>query len=185
MLPPRECYVEVFAGAAWVLLGKEPSKVEILNDIDGEVVNFFRVVKEKPSVNDSGHGNRLIGSLKNLHERILPAYNRLQTVIIEKLDWRGCVDRYDKEEATMFLDPPYPANNVNYQHNLRAWKSHEVIAERMKRAKAKCLLTTYDLPELRELSGYFNITPVRFPAGMPGSNGRQNREIIVTNYEVK
>lgn len=48
MLPPHECYVEVFAGAAWVLFGKQPSKVEVLNDIDGEVINFFRVVKEQP-----------------------------------------------------------------------------------------------------------------------------------------
>jgi DNA adenine methylase len=40
--------VEPFAGAAWVLFGKPPSKVEVLNDIDQELVNFFRVVKEKP-----------------------------------------------------------------------------------------------------------------------------------------
>jgi len=48
MLPPHECYVEVFAGAAWVLFGKQPSKIEVLNDIDGEVINFFGVVKERP-----------------------------------------------------------------------------------------------------------------------------------------
>lgn len=42
------CYVELFAGAAWVLFAKPPSKVEVLNDIDEEVINFFRVVKYKP-----------------------------------------------------------------------------------------------------------------------------------------
>ena len=44
MLPHHECYVELFGGAAWVLIGKSPSRVEVLNDIDGEVINFFRVV---------------------------------------------------------------------------------------------------------------------------------------------
>jgi len=44
-LPDHTCYVEVFGGAGWVLFGKEPSKVEVYNDIDGELVNFFRVVK--------------------------------------------------------------------------------------------------------------------------------------------
>ncbi len=44
-LPEHRCYVEVFGGAGWVLVGKEPSKVEVYNDIDGELVNFFRVVK--------------------------------------------------------------------------------------------------------------------------------------------
>src|SRR5438552_4674528 len=45
LLPPHTCYVEPFAGAAWVLFGKPPSDVEVLNDIDQELVNFFRVVK--------------------------------------------------------------------------------------------------------------------------------------------
>ncbi len=44
-LPEHTCYVEVFGGAGWVLFGKEPSKVEVYNDIDGDLVNFFRVVK--------------------------------------------------------------------------------------------------------------------------------------------
>jgi DNA adenine methylase len=48
ILPKHTCYVEPFAGAAWVLFGKPPSDVEIINDIDQELVNFFRIVKEKP-----------------------------------------------------------------------------------------------------------------------------------------
>jgi DNA adenine methylase len=45
LIPEHTCYVEVFGGAGWVLFGKEPSKAEIYNDIDGELVNFFRIVK--------------------------------------------------------------------------------------------------------------------------------------------
>ncbi len=48
LLPEHTCYVEPFAGAAWVLFGKRPSDVEILNDKEQELTNFFRVVKEKP-----------------------------------------------------------------------------------------------------------------------------------------
>ena len=43
-----EKYVEVFGGAAWVLFGKEPHKKEIYNDINGELVNLFRMVKHHP-----------------------------------------------------------------------------------------------------------------------------------------
>ncbi len=49
LLPPHSCYVELFAGAAWVLFGKPPSDVEVLNDIDQDLITFFRVVKEKPA----------------------------------------------------------------------------------------------------------------------------------------
>ncbi|MGM9917446.1 Dam family site-specific DNA-(adenine-N6)-methyltransferase [Anaerotignum sp.] len=43
-----EKYVEVFGGAGWVLFGKEPHKKEIYNDINGELVNLFRMVKHHP-----------------------------------------------------------------------------------------------------------------------------------------
>lgn len=43
-----EKYVEVFGGAAWVLFGKEPHEKEVYNDINGELVNLFRMVKCHP-----------------------------------------------------------------------------------------------------------------------------------------
>lgn len=43
LLPEHTTYVEPFAGGAQVLFHKPPSVVEVLNDLDFEVVNFFRV----------------------------------------------------------------------------------------------------------------------------------------------
>jgi DNA adenine methylase len=43
LLPVHMTYVEAFAGGAQVLFHKEPSPVEVLNDLDEEIVNFFRV----------------------------------------------------------------------------------------------------------------------------------------------
>lgn len=39
------CYVEPFAGAAAIFFAKEPSKVEVINDVNGELVNLYRVVQ--------------------------------------------------------------------------------------------------------------------------------------------
>lgn len=38
------CYCEPFAGGAAVLFAREPAKVEVLNDIDGELVRLYRVI---------------------------------------------------------------------------------------------------------------------------------------------
>ncbi len=46
LFPEHTTYVEAFAGGAQVFFHKEPSKVEVLNDMDGEIVNFFRVCHE-------------------------------------------------------------------------------------------------------------------------------------------
>jgi DNA adenine methylase len=43
LLPEHITYVEPFAGGAQVLFHKQPSNVEVLNDLDFEIVNFFRV----------------------------------------------------------------------------------------------------------------------------------------------
>jgi len=44
--PPHQVYVEPYGGGASVLLRKPRSRAEIYNDIDGEIVNFFRVLRD-------------------------------------------------------------------------------------------------------------------------------------------
>ena len=47
LLPECHHYCEPFAGSAAVLLNRAPSPVETYNDIDGEVVNFFKILREQ------------------------------------------------------------------------------------------------------------------------------------------
>lgn len=243
ILPEHTCYIEPFAGAAWVLFGKPPSDVEIINDIDQELVNFFRIVKEKPeelvasfewdlvsraefgrlasmdltqatdierthrffyiimagwggelnyprfatSITDGGHGNRLIGGLKTLRDRLEPVHKRLRTVIIENLDWLECVDRYDREGTLMYLDPPYPGNGANYFHNMRDWDAHQNLADRLAQAKCKWIVSSYDKPDIRQMFVGAYFTSIQSSSGMSekknGSSRVLNREILITNYE--
>jgi DNA adenine methylase len=46
LLPACHHYCEPFAGSAAVLLNRSPAAVETYNDLDGEVVNFFRVLRD-------------------------------------------------------------------------------------------------------------------------------------------
>ena len=243
LIPEHTCYVEPFSGAAWVLFGKPPSDVEVLNDIHQELVTFFRVVKEKPeeliasfdwelvaraeferlaqldvsqlsdiqrahrfyylimagwggesdyprfqtSISDGGHGNRLIGALKRLEERIKPVHDRLRTVIIENLDWEKCIDRYDRSKTVMYIDPPYPGNGVNYKYNMRDWDEHHHLAERLAKTESKWIVSSYDSPEVHDLFKGYTIIPVQSYSGMiakkNGSERVLNREVLIINYE--
>ncbi len=242
LLPKHTCYVELFSGAAWVLFGKPPSDVEVLNDIDQELVTFFRVVKEKPeeliasfewelvsraefkrlasldptkltdiqrahrfyylimagwggelryprfqtSISDGGHGNRLIGALETLKERLTPVHDRLKTVIIENLSWQDCLDRYDRPNAVMYIDPPYPDNGVNYAHNMRGWDEHHELAKRLQDTECKWILSSYDIPQVREMYSENFVVAVQSASGMKAKkNGSEriiNKEVLITNY---
>jgi DNA adenine methylase len=48
LFPEHNVYVEVFFGAGWIFFKKDPVKIEVVNDIDGELVNFFRVLRFHP-----------------------------------------------------------------------------------------------------------------------------------------
>lgn len=47
-LPVHDCYVELFAGAANLLFVKPRSRTEVINDINGDLINLFRVVRFHP-----------------------------------------------------------------------------------------------------------------------------------------
>ncbi len=45
MMPKHKSYCEVFAGAAWVFFRKDPSKYEVINDLDSDLIAFYRVLQ--------------------------------------------------------------------------------------------------------------------------------------------
>jgi DNA adenine methylase len=242
LLPSHTCYVELFAGGAWVLFAKPPSDVEIINDIDQELINFFRVIREKPqefmasfkwelvsraeferlaqldlttltevqrahrfyyllmagwggelnyprfqtSIQDGGHGNRLIGALKTLEKRINPIHERLSTVIIENLGWQECLDKYDRSNVVMYLDPPYPNNGCNYAYNMRSWEEHQKLAHRLTQTKCQWILSSYDVPEVHRLYAPYQIKPVTSYSGMKSKKtGKErvlNQEVLISNF---
>lgn len=48
LIPEHNTYIEPFAGALWILFAKEKSKLEIINDIDNDLMNFWEVIKKAP-----------------------------------------------------------------------------------------------------------------------------------------
>jgi DNA adenine methylase len=46
--PRHNTYLEAFGGGGAVLLNKKPSQIEVFNDLEPKVVNFFKVLQSKP-----------------------------------------------------------------------------------------------------------------------------------------
>lgn len=48
LMPAHRSYLEPFFGSGAVLFNKPPSAIETVNDIDGDITNFFKVLREQP-----------------------------------------------------------------------------------------------------------------------------------------
>ena len=81
-------------------------------------------------------------SVARLHER-LPFLglirDRFQSVIIENLDWRECIDDYDQPGAVFYLDPPYVDADVYSTGMTR--ECHHELCSRIKRVKGTVVLS--------------------------------------------
>ena len=51
-IPPHHCWVELFGGSLAVTMAKKPALIEIVNDLDDNIVNAFKQIRD--------HGDRLI-----------------------------------------------------------------------------------------------------------------------------
>ena len=104
---------------------------------------------------------------------------RFRRVQVEQLDWRKCLDRYDRPGTVLYLDPPYHPDARGrdhrnaYQHDLSAGDHEELVAT-VAELRASVLVSGYPHPlydtvlaaagfERHEFS--HNSTASRVPAG--------------------
>lgn len=158
LIPPHKIYVEVFGGAGNLLLNKPPSEVEIFNDADGELVNLFLVVRDKP--NKFLKAFKLILYSREIYRRWakepLPKdsikratrfYYRLKSSF-NGLDGGGWSFNLKRNKAKAFF------NSLKQIH---------LISERLKNVQIDCLdfrecIKRYDRPET-----FFYLDPPYYP----------------------
>ena len=196
LIPPHHTYVEVFGGSAGVMLKKErPSSIEVYNDLNPDVVNFFRVIKDdnkfekfKKRVKSAPYSKKeydkacgMIDALNpdsverayywfvrqsmsrdgnpkagfsNLKQPKKPKYliqlhDRIKHLIIENMDFRELIPKYDNPSVCFYLDPPYyPSTRTspNVYDNELTEKDYEELLNLILQCKGKCILSGYVHP---------------------------------------
>lgn len=229
--PPHTCYVEVFAGGAALFFMRPPAEVEVLNDVNGDLVNLYRVVKshleefvrqfkwaissrdvfkwlqDTPPhtltdiqraarffyLQQQAFGGRVDGqtwgtattappvNLLRIEENLSAAHLRLCNAYVEHLDWRVCMERYDRAHTLFYLDPPYwqtEGYGVPF-----AWDQYESMAEAMSRLKGKAVLSINDHPDIRRAFAQFEMEELTIDYTVGGASNRVTRgELIIYSW---
>lgn len=233
LFPPHTCYVEPFAGAAALFFTKHPSSVEVLNDVNGDIVTLYRVVRHHLEefvrqfkwaltsreifrwaqmtppetltdiqraarfyyLQQLAFGGKVEGqtfgtattnpvslNLLRMEETLSAAHLRLSRVMIERLDWSKCIDRYDRAHTLFYCDPPYwGTEGYGVPFGI---EQYTALAERMRTMQGKAVLSVNDVPAMREAFDGFDIRRVSISYTVSDrGRGRESRgELIVRNW---
>jgi DNA adenine methylase len=125
------------------------------------------------------------------HERIIPAGNKLESVICTNVDFSEVIKEESKgENVLMYIDPPYysPPKRKHYRHGFDT-TDHERLCATLMQSKHKFFLTYDDEPVIRDMYKWANIYEASFFYRVDNSNTyngsrRTGFELIITNYEV-
>lgn len=104
--------------------------------------------------------SKLIPMLEDVHER-------MTGVIIERLDWRKFIARWDRADTLFYLDPPYYGNEKDYGPGVFHRDDFAEMAEVLSTIKGKFILSINDHSDIRDIFGCFDlkVVEVRYTVG--------------------
>lgn len=127
-------------------------------------------------VGTTGPARFNIGRLGIILEEV---HERLSGVVIQNLDWREFIDRYDRPGALFYLDPPYFGNEGDYGKGAFSRDRFAEMAEHLASIKGRFMISLNDRPEVREIFSRFPITRFDLTYTVAGGAGKEVGEVLV------
>lgn len=107
-------------------------------------------------------------------------HERLSSVTIERLPWRGFIERYDRAGMLFYLDPPYFGNEGDYGEGMFDRSEFAEMADVLAKLKGRFILSLNDCPEVREIFAAFRFREERVTYTLSSNSGMKAREVIIT-----
>ncbi|MBD9651980.1 DNA adenine methylase [Ensifer sp. ENS09] len=127
-------------------------------------------------VDTTGPARFNIGRLGIVLEEV---HERLSGVVIENLDWRDFIDRYDRPGVLFYLDPPYFGNEGDYGKDAFTRDRFAEMAERLATIRGRFIVSLNDRPEVRKIFAAFPIARVDLTYTVAGGAGKEVGEVVI------
>jgi DNA adenine methylase len=133
----------------------------------------FGVAAERPSRFDL---TKLVPMLEEVHDR-------LSGVVIECLDYKDFIAKYDGPNVLFYLDPPYYGCEGDYGAHLFNRDEFAAMAAQLAGLQGKFLLSLNDHPAVREIFAAFDIKTVETTYTIGQAGAKSVSEVIIANYK--
>ena len=120
-------------------------------------------------------------NLTQLEPMLEALHERLAGVVIECLDWRDFIQRYDRAETLFYCDPPYWGCETDYGRGVFAREDFAELAETLRNIKGHFVLSINDVSEIRELFTWANIEEVMTTYTISSRHPKRVGELIIAN----
>lgn len=200
-IPANKVFVEVFCGSCVISLTKNPSETTIVNDIDSNLISFWKVLQDAKKrerlitlldgtlysrelwqalrlrwksniipgdpvkavaewfflnrscyASDIRHGGfigftqgrNMCKTFRNAVDQLNEVGEIIKTWIIENLDYKTCITRFDSLDTVFYCDMPYylPGKRECYQDSF-SLDDHKALAELLTNIKGWALVSHY------------------------------------------
>lgn len=119
---------------------------------------------------------------RRLAELLRRVRERLEGVVIERMDAGAFLQRYDRPHTLFYLDPPYIGSERDYGAKLFAPADHQRIADLLSALQGCFVLSINDCERARALYGRFRVVEVELAYTInPDVADVRRRELIVSN----
>jgi DNA adenine methylase len=123
-------------------------------------------------------------NMQKLVPMLYKVHKRLYTVVIENLDYKDFIKRYDRAGTLFYLDPPYYGNENDYGKGLFARSEFPLMAELLGGIRGKFILSLNDRSEVRELFKDFFQYEVATLYSLSKDRTRNFAELLISNVEL-
>lgn len=124
--------------------------------------------------------------MSRLQSMLEDVYDRLSGVVIEQLDYKEFIGRYDDRTTLFYLDPPYYTNEGDYGKELFNRDEFAKMAALLKGIKGTFILSINDRPEVRKTFAGFHLLPVETTYTLAGAdNAKKVGELLISNVKLK
>jgi len=168
LIPAHNKYVEPFCGGAAVFFAKQPAKLEVINDKNGEVINFYRCCKDNMPALKARTSSLLYARFIHSHAKRVyknpQAYNKIERATafftLSAMSFGSVIGNTFAAQKKVANS----SNPIRIRNKKKLFSYH--LAARFENAIIECLDAVYLIKKYDSNDAFFYIDPPYYNADM-------------------